>query len=235
VIVAALAFAVLPADADPTMTPTAQSDAVAAEQVAFVAAPAITATQTPSLARDLHLETGPSPTPRTIRRPDLIPSPEPTATATPTPSGPPLTDVQMVANRGFESPGAWYLEQGATIATGDAHRGDGYLLLAATGGYADQRFTIEPGTTYRVAMYVRAGAGDATRARIGVRFEDGAYNAVGLLAPVVVESDTPGWRKVVFTFTPPQGATQALITFWNPFGASALAVDDISIRPFAKE
>jgi hypothetical protein len=236
-IAVALAFAVIPADADPTLPPPPSSDqAIAANSVAFVAAPKITATAT--MQPDRKIQIGPSPTPRQIRRPLLSPTAAPTQTPIPptaTPDGPILSDVQLVANRGFESPGSWYLEQGASIATGNAHRGDGYLLLGSTGGYADQRFAVQPGVTYRVAMYVHVSAPATTRARIGVRYEDGAYTAVGLLDPIVVAVDEIGWQKVVFTFTAPDSAANALLTFWNPFGGASFAVDDVSIRPYLPE
>lgn len=239
-IVVVLAFAVLPADADPRVTPVPNDGIATADNVAFVAAEiTATATAIPN-HRERDILTGPSPTPRQVRRPLLDPTAVPTRTATaiaptPTPSGPPLSDLQMVANRGFESPGTWYLEPGATIASGEAHRGEGYLLLASTGGYADQRFAVEPGVTYRVAMYVKVSAIGVSQARIGVRYENGAYASVGVQSPLVVAGDKPGWRKVVFTFTAPENAAHALLTFWNPFGGASLAVDDVSIRPFLPE
>lgn len=232
-VVLVLALAVLPVDADPTVpTPTPDGIVVAAGNVQAYVAPIETPTTTDGIDhRDLHLQIIPSPTPRLVRRPQ----PSPTAAATSTPQGPVLSDVQLIANRGFESRDAWYLEQGATIATGAAHRGEGFLLIDSTGGYADQRFAVEPGVTYRVAVWTRVSGIGASGARIGIRYEDGAYNLVSLLDPITIEANGQVWTKVVFTFTPPQGTARALITFWNPPGGTSLSIDDLSVRAYLED
>jgi hypothetical protein len=228
-----LALTVLPADADPSgAAPTPTGIASPAPRAHVAGTPMTTATATAgSSSRALRLQTAPSPTPRVIRRPP----PSPTVTPTATPHAPVLSDEQLVANRGFEAPDVWYLEPGATIATGDAHRGDRYLFIGSTGGYADQRFVVEAGVTYRVAAWARVSGPGASAARIGLRYDDAAYNTVAPVEPVAIAESEPTWRKVVFTFTPPDGVTRALITFWNPPGGAALSIDDVSIRAVITE
>jgi hypothetical protein len=231
VIVVVLAFVVLPADADPTPpTPTKPAIVRPTNDVAETALePTDTPEPTRRAGRNLALEILPTSTPRVIRRPDL----DPTVTPTESVKTPTLADQELVANGDFEVvDSSWYLEPGAIVATGDAHGGNGLLFIETTGGYADQRVAIDAGVTYQVSVWARVSNDRAEAAEIGVRYEDNAYNAVPTIDPIQIQISDQSWTNVVVTFTPPDGASQALISFWNPPGNGSFSIDDVSVRAF---
>jgi hypothetical protein len=196
-------------------------------------APTATTTATPvpsRTARQINLDLGPLITSTATEDP---PTPIPSVTPTPTPRRPVRGKDELVPDGAFETDrGAWYLEPGAAIVTGDAHGGSGLLALAASGGYADCRVTVTAGTTYRLTMWVAiAVGGDA--GQVGIRFEDAAHNRLPADTELARNVTDPGWTEVTITFTVPDGAVQAIVSIWYPGGSGAIAVDDVSLRTFA--
>lgn len=234
-IVVVLAYAVLPADADPkTSTPTPTGIALATNGLGNETAPEPTDTATAAsrTVRDLTLDNIPTPTPRVIRRPKPSPTAEPTRSVKTVA----LADQELVANGEFEAfDSSWYLEQGAVVTTGDAHDGSSFLLIDTSGGYADQRVTVEVDVTYQVSIWAKVSDAGTEAPQIGVRYEDGRYNAVAAIDPIQITVNDRGWTNVAFTFTPPDGAARALISFWNPPGNGSLSIDDVSIRALVAE
>src|SRR5690606_22589721 len=68
----------------------------------------------------------------------------------------------------------WYVEGGAGTVTQNAHSGTRALRLPASGGFADQQITFEPGTTYELSAWGRLSAsGDVAQVGVTYRNEDG--------------------------------------------------------------
>jgi len=155
VAVAALALAVLP-DRNPDPTFPVQVISTTVIQPDEVAESVATATLTPTpdltaaaltpamITFDLP---GSTPTPRQIRRPEIIP------TATPTPE---FLTTQYVMNGGAENDlQGWYVEPSVGLTAEFVHGGSSAFLVGAGGGFASSQIMLEPGRTYRLSAWER--------------------------------------------------------------------------------
>lgn len=127
-----------------------------------------------------------------------------------------------VSNGGFEtgSLSPWYAWNGASVVTGNAHSGTQALRVGPAPASAEQRITVSPNTTYRLAGWAKtATAGEEVH--IGVKNYGGAaaYKSI---------TDTAYTNGSVF-FTTGSGNTQATIYCYKHTGSGYAYCDDITV------
>ena len=215
-----------------------------------------TSTQTPTSVPPTETSVPPTPAPTETEAPatetatetaiqlTVAPTETPVApTALPTePAAPPtatpviLSQIERVKNGDFELADAtWYLEQGASYTTGDAHGGDGRLQIDSTGGFASQRIFFIAGTTYQYSAWAKLTTDGAEDAQIGITFLDENETAIESSYSTPITVDTEKWTEFSFSYTPPEGTEFVSIHFWKPSGEATLSVDDVSVRSVVTE
>ncbi len=150
----------------------------------------------------------------------------PEATATPV-----LSSIERLTNGDFEaSDEAWYLEAGAQITTGMARSGTNALQFGPDGGYANQQFYINSGTTYHASAWAIADQPGQTL-QMGVAYYDADGNRRKDLEPErPVYPVTTSYQEYTYEFTPPAEVTFAQLSFYKVPAPGTMAIDDVSMR-----
>ncbi len=159
-----------------------------------------------------------------VHAPKAKPDPTPT-----TPSPTPVEDG-IVRNASFENGvSPWYLENGARISSSRPRTGTSSLAVTDTGGYADQRLTVQAGTTYELSVW-----GLMTRkydvAYIGISYRDANGKRLTDLEPAMLEFTANTWQKLSVQFSTDSRVARVNVFVWKLEGASGFFTDDLTLR-----
>jgi len=223
-IVAALAYFVLPMGQSPQAPPPEDAAAANLQPASNVAL----GTASVPAGRKISVFMTPEPTAtvRSIRRPtEIVP------TATPTPKQT-YDKVQYMANGGIENGlTGWYVEPGVALTNTTVHRGSSALQIAANGGFASYQVSLSPGVTYRLFAWGSLSA-DGGAASIGIEFFDAYGQRLQSSEPTPLIFSTSGFVRHSLVFSLPAGAIRAQVYVWKPAGTTSFVADDISVRAY---
>lgn len=151
----------------------------------------------------------------------------PIASPTPTPV---LSSIERLSDGDFETNAEpWYLE-GSKVASGLAHGGANSLQFGPDGGYANQQFRVNVGSTYYASTWV-IGTEHGQTMQLGVAYYDAEGNRRKDLEPErPVFSVTTEYQQIGFEFTPPAEVVLTQVTFYKIAAPGTTAIDDVSVR-----
>lgn len=119
----------------------------------------------------------------------------------------------------------WYTEGTTAAVSAGAWSGTGALRVPATGGYADQGFSLLAGNTYTLTVWAKLD-GALDLGQIGVIYRDVNGLRLTQYEPSPLSFIQTQWTNKSLTFTVPQGATSGKIFAWKTSGPAAFLVDD---------
>ncbi|CAN5364490.1 hypothetical protein BH09CHL1_BH09CHL1_15090 [soil metagenome] len=189
---------------------------------AQTSAPTATVTPAGTPSTPIASPAGASPIPRPVPT-----SPEPIASPTPTPV---LSSIERLADVDFEmGSDPWYLENSSVVAS-MAHSGSYSLQFGPEGGYANQQFFVNTGSSYYASTWV-IGSEPGQTMQLGVAYYDEAGNRRKDLEPErPVFSVTTTYQQIAWEFTPPSDVTMVQVTFYKLDAPGTIAIDDVSVR-----